>query len=57
MEIFKLLSHSILIEDEKIVENKIENEEAKDFFNKVINEILEKDTKNVLTPKSWTNLI
>jgi hypothetical protein len=45
MEIFKLLSHSILIEDEKIVENKIENEEAKDFFNKVINEILEKDTK------------
>lgn len=45
MEIFKLLSHSILIEDEKIVENKIENEEAKNFFNKVINEILEKDSK------------
>lgn len=34
MEILKLLSHNILVEEEKIVENEItNNEEAKDFFN------------------------
>ena len=54
MEILKLLSHNILIEEEKIVENKITNEEAKDFFNSIIDEVLEKETKKSYKPRTST---
>lgn len=54
MEILKLLSHNILVEEEKIVENKITNEEAKDFFNSIIDEVLEKETKKSYKPRTPT---
>ena len=54
MEILKLLSHNILVEEEKIVENKITNEEAKDFFNSIIDEVLEKETKKSYKPRTST---
>ena len=54
MEILKLLSHNILVEEEKIVENKIKNEEAKDFFNSIIDEVLEKETKKSYKPRTPT---
>lgn len=53
MEILKLLSHNILVEEEKIVENEItNNEEAKDFFNSIIDEVLKKETKNLINRES-----
>ena len=53
MEILKLLSHNILVEEEKIVENEItNNEEAKDFFNSIIDEVLKKEKKNLINRES-----
>ena len=55
MEILKLLSHNILVEEEKIVENEItNNEEAKDFFNSIIDEVLKKETKKSYKPRVLT---
>ena len=55
MEILKLLSHNILVEEEKIVENEItNNEEAKDFFNSIIDEVLKKETKKSYKPSTLT---
>ena len=55
MEILKLLSHNILVEEEKIVENEItNNEEAKDFFNSIIDEVLKKETKKSYKPRVST---
>lgn len=57
MEILKLLSHNILIEEEKIEEKEIKNEEARVFFNTVINEILEKEAKKAYKTNSLTTEI
>ena len=54
MEILKLLSHNILVEEEEIVEKKITNEEAEIFFNNTINEVFEKETKKSYKPRVLT---
>src|SRR3712207_4405335 len=54
MEILKLLSHNILIGEEKVEEKEINNDEARDFFNTVINEILTKESKKAYKATSLT---
>ncbi|MFZ7973193.1 hypothetical protein ACO1GZ_07220 [Fusobacterium watanabei] len=54
MEILKLLSHNILISEEKVQEKEIDNDEAREFFNKVINEILIKESKKAYKTVSLT---